>query len=167
MTSLREQLDDLRVRATTPDGAMTAELHGRSALRLTFARGWYDRSTDDEVTRKLTALAGRLWVARTREYWRILGAESGEYLTGEDRALGTRADAYREGRNALVAEGRSENGRVTIRVSGMRSWTVDVIPGTIHTCDEHEFAAMVEQAGAELIRDQYRKIARLKGEIYA
>lgn len=166
MTSLRKQLDSLHVRVVTPDGSITTELRGRFHLRLAFAPGWYDRRTDEEIADKLTTLARLLWVARTREFWRILSADSGEHLTGEERAIGARAVMYREERAALVAEGRSANSQVAIKAKGMRSWAIDVLPGTVRTHDEHAFAAMVVQAGTELIQEQYRKIAQLKARVY-
>jgi len=41
-----------------------------------------------------------------------------------------------------------------------------VTPGTVRAIDEYEFAASAGQAAAELIRDQYQKIAALKLTIY-
>jgi hypothetical protein len=143
-----------------------AELSGRSQVTLSFAPDWYGRCTDSELAHKLSSMSSRLWVARMREYWTVRSRDAGEIITGEVKPISPRAIAYREARNALVARGRSGDGRVSIAVEGMRSWTVTVAPGTVRALDEHEFAAAAGEAAAALIQDQYQKVAMLKAEIY-
>jgi len=166
MSDLRDQIQSIRVRASSPDGAISAELAGRTQIALSFARGWYDRCDEGDLERKLGALATLLWTARMRRYWEVRSQDAGERITGEPKPISPRAVAYREARAALVAHGRSADGRVTVSVEGMRQWTVRVQRGTARALDEHEFAAAAGQAAAELIQDQYRKIAALKLKIY-
>lgn len=166
MGELRDGIDAIRVRASSSDGAVSAELSGRTRVTLSVEPGWYRRCTERDLERRLAALAERLWAARTREYWRVLSRNADQPITGEPRPIGTRAVAYRAARDALVARGRSADGRVSVAVEGMRRWTVHVQPGTVRALDEAGFAAAAGAAAADLIRDQYRKIAVLKREVY-
>lgn len=156
----------MRVRVATPYQEMSAELHGRDGITLSFARGWYDQCREPDLERKLQSLATLLWVARMREYWRIFSRHSGESVTAESPPISPRDFRYREAREKLVATGSSPDGRVTISAEGMRIWTVSIRPGTVDTLSEHEFAAAVAHAAAELIQDQYQQIAQLKNSLY-
>jgi hypothetical protein len=166
MSDLREKINAMRVRASSPDQMITAELSGRSQVTLSFAPGWYGRCTDSELGRKLSTVASQLWVARMREYWTVRSRDAGEIITSEPKPISPRAVAYRKARSVLVARGRSADGSVSISVEGMRSWTVTVAPGTVRVLDEREFAAAAGEAAAALIQDQYQKVATLKAEIY-
>jgi hypothetical protein len=145
---------------------MTAELRHRSEVTLSFAPGWYDRCVEGDLERRLAGLAALLWVARTREYWATVSDVTGDYATHQDKPISPRDVEFAETRDALVARGSSVDGRVRLCVEGMRRWTVRVAPGTVRALDEHQFASAVGQAAAELIQDQFRKIALLKYAIY-
>jgi hypothetical protein len=166
MADLRDRIHAIHARASSPDGAISAELRNRSQLTLSFAPGWYDRCDESDLERKLAALASLLWVDRMREYWKVRSDDAGERITGEPKPISPRAVRYRDERDALVARGRSADGRVSVSAEGMRNWTVKVAPGTVRGIDEYEFAAAAGQAAAELIQDQYQKIAALKLKIY-
>ncbi|GIE79601.1 hypothetical protein Aph02nite_55510 [Actinoplanes philippinensis] len=164
--SLGERLQAMRVQVSTPNHEMSAALHGRDGIALSFAPGWYEQCRDTDLERGLRSLAKLLWVARTREYWRILSRHSGRPITAESPAISPRDITYRENRDGLVATASTPDGRIVFSVEGMRSWTVLIRPGTVHTLSEHEFIAAVERTVSELIQDQYRKIAQLKDSIY-
>lgn len=166
MSDLRDRIEALTVRASSPDGAMLGELTNRTRLTLSFDPGWYDQCDESDLERRLGALATRLWAARMRRYWEVLSQDSGERVTGEPRPISPRAVAYRRARDALVAYGESADGRVSVSVEGMRRWTVRVRPGTVRAIDEYGFAAAVGEAAEALIQDQYRRIGALKLEIY-
>jgi hypothetical protein len=166
MSDLRESIDAIQVRVSAPDNAITAELANRTRLTLSFAPGWYDRCDESDLERRLSALATLLWTGRMRQYWEVRSRDAGERITGEPKPISPRAVAFREARETLVAHGRSADGRISVSVEGMRRWTVRVQSGTVRAIDETEFAAAAGQATAELIQDQYRKIAALKLTIY-
>jgi hypothetical protein len=91
MGELADRIDRMRVRASTPDGGITAELRDRDQLSLTFREGLYPLLDDAGLGRRLAVLANLLWVARTREYWRIYGDVTGDYSIGEDPPADARA----------------------------------------------------------------------------
>ena len=166
MGELADRIHAMQVRASTPDGTMTAELRHRSEVTLSFTRGWYDRCDESDLERRLTGLASLLWVARTREYWSTVSDVTGDYATHEDKPISPRDVEFSQAREALIARGSSADGRVSLSVEGMRRWTVHVAAGTVRALDEDEFASAVGQAAADLIQDQFTKIAGLKHKIY-
>jgi hypothetical protein len=166
MGELADRIHVMRVRASTPDGGITAELRDRDEVSLAFREGLYDLCDDGDLERRLAALANLLWVARTREYWRVFGEVTGDYSTGEDKPLTARDADWRTERDALVATGSSAGGRIKVRAIGMRRWEVNIRPGTVRTMDERQFALAAGQAAGELIRDQFAKVAALSHKYY-
>jgi hypothetical protein len=166
MSDLRDRIEAIHVRVSSPDGAITAELANRTQMRLSFAPGWYDRCDESDLERRLSALATLLWTGRMRKYWVVLSQDAGERIIGESKPISPRAVAYREARDKMVAKGRSADGRVSVSVQGMRQWTIQVQRGTVRAIDENAFVAAAGQAATELIQDQYRGIAALKLKIY-
>ncbi|WP_432838945.1 hypothetical protein [Dactylosporangium sp. CA-092794] len=129
------------------------ELLGGSGVRV--------RVLDERLLRDPAALAARLeslgralFAARTRAFL----AAHGDGAVREPAAVGWRAEAYVKGRAAIVACGRSRDGRVAVRVEGMRRWRVDVEPGAD--------GAAVQEAAEALLRDQAARIRQLKRTIW-
>ena len=166
MGELADRVDGMRVRVTTADGGITAELHDRDQLALTFREGLYPLFDDGELERRLATVATQLWAARTREYWRIFGDVTGDYSTGEDKPVTARDTEWRAERDELEATGSSADGRVTVRVAGLRRWQVTLRPGTVRALDEGQFALAVGEAAGGVIRDQFTKLAELSGKHY-
>lgn len=167
MGILADRLDSMRVRVAVPGGDVQALLSGRTSVTLSFADGYYARSTEQDLQHKLAALAQLLWVGRTREYNNALQeAFSNPTLNGPAR-IGARDIAFAEARAQLVATGASDDGRIRLTVQGMRHWTVRVAPGTIRALEEDEFIAGVRAAAARLIQDQLDQMALLKARSYA
>lgn len=98
----------------------------------------------------LEALARALWAARTREVLRRAG------LTREPAPIGRRAGEYVRQRARIVACGRSRDGKVCVRATGMRGWSVT---GDLTT-------ARVQEAAEALIADQQGKVRALKRAIW-
>jgi hypothetical protein len=163
---LADRLDGMQVRVAVPGGHVRAVLSGRTSVTLTFADGYYQRSTDDELQHDLEALARLLWAARTREYHRAL-EEAFSHPTLSKPAVGARDVAFHEARDRLVATGASDDGRIRIAVRGMRHWTVQVASGTTQALSEDAFVAGVRTAAGRLIRHQLDQMALLKDRVYA
>ncbi|WP_199512223.1 hypothetical protein [Nucisporomicrobium flavum] len=166
MGELADRVDSMRVSVSTPDGGLTAELRDRDQLSLTFRDGLYQLLDDADLGRRLAVLAQLLWVARTREYWRIYGDVTGDYSTGEDKPISERDIAWKTERDNLEVTGSSADGRVTVRCVGMRQWQVTVRPGTVRALDEHQFSIAAGEAAGALIRDQFAALAALSNKYY-
>ncbi len=115
---------------------------------------------------QLIAVARPLWAGRTKAYFAALSEALGQTVTREERPIGRRDIAFHEGRDALAAQGRSADGRVRVRVRGMRDWDVRLQPGTLRTLTEPECADRVREPAHDLIQDQFRKLSRLRQEVY-
>lgn len=166
MGRIADRLDGMRVSAEVAGSALAARLDGRTGVSLSFRPGVYQRVNERELERELTNLARLLWVARTREYYAIVSDVTGEVRTREGRAVTQRDLDFFAARGELIAEGRSSDGRITIKVQGMQVFRVQIVPGTVRALTEGEFVERVGEAGGELIRDQLRKVRELKLSIY-
>lgn len=166
MGELADRVDSMRVRVSTPDGGLTAELRDRDQLSLTFRDGLY-RLFDHEadLERRLTTLANLLRVARTREYERIYREVTGD-SSGDEKPTTVRDLEWHAEREELEAVGSSSDGRITVRVTGMRRWQVSVRSGTLRALDERQFVAAVGEAAGALIRDQFAKLVTLSNKYY-
>ena len=163
---MADRLDAMRVRAATPDGAIEAELTGRSDVRFWFRPGFYERCTERDLERRLAGVASVLWARRMRAYYAALSEAYEQPITGEDPPGGPRDLHYREMRDELVARGRSADGRIAASVRGMRDWDIRIQDGTLRALDEHAFLTAAGVVAGELIRDQFTQIARLKNTVY-
>jgi hypothetical protein len=163
---LSDRLDEMRVQATSADGAIVGELRNRNEVHLTFAPGSYRRYNELTLEDQLIGLARLLWAGRMKKYYAAVSEAFGETVTGEPRPVGPRDVAYHAARDELVAEGRSADDRVHVAVQGMRRWTIRIKRGTVRALSEEEFAVRAGEAASELIRDQFSKIKELKRRIY-
>ncbi len=166
MGVLADGLDNMRVHASTPGGSISAELHGRSDVRVSFAPGYYRRVERSDLEAHLASLAKLLWVARMREYYELRSEATGERITGEPPAISPRDVDYDRQREGLLAEGASADGAVYISVLGMKTWTVRVTTQALNSLREDEFAARLGEAAALLISDHRRQVRELKMKIY-
>jgi hypothetical protein len=166
MGVLADRLDSMRVRATARGGWITAELHHRTEIRLTFGAGSYRRYSEQLLEQDLTSLARALWAGRMKAYYQAVSEAFEEPVSGERRPVTPRDVEYRNARDDLVARGESADGRIVISVRGMRNWVVRIAPGTLRTLTEDEFAEATGAAGEALVRDQFARIRALKNRIY-
>jgi len=163
---ISERVDGMVVRATSPNGSITATVRGMDAIEVSFAPGFYQRASEQEMETQLAQVARLLWANRMREYQAILDDESGGGLIVDAPGADRLDDQFYEQRENLVAEGRSADGRVRVTVRGMRDWSVHISPGAIDQMREQEMLSAAVQAAEALIRDQMVKLNELKFAIY-
>ncbi len=166
MADVGAQLADLRVRVTSPNGACSAELVGRSQIRLAFSGSFYYRTDERELEAQAEALCRLLWAARAREVDAIVTRAGGRTVTAEQARSPLDEEYYRR-LDRLVASGRSPDGRIEVTASaGMRQWSVRIEDGTLQAVSEEEFIASAAHAADALIRDQLDQVMQLKAEVY-
>ena len=167
MGELADRIDTMRVRAATLGDGITAELRDGSQLSFSFREDYYRLfDYESDMERQLEALAGHLWVARNRETRRIFTDVTGEDFIPGDPPSDERGFAWQNEREQLEATGSSADGRVSVRVVGLRDWRVSIRPGTLRVLDEYEFAATVAEAAGEMIRDLFDKLTALSYKYY-
>lgn len=163
---ITQRVDQMMVRVSSPGGSIFAEIHGRDEVRLSFAPGYYYRVDKPDMETQLSTVGRLLWVARMREYYRIISDQTGQTITGDVRAESFLDTQFYEQRARLVAEGRSTDGRIHIQVRGLTTWTVRITDGTLNDLSPEEFAASAASAAAELIHDQHAKVRELRVQTY-
>lgn len=151
-------MEMMTVTASVAGGDVTGVLDADGTVRIALPGGIvWDRTT---LERHLEALGRRLCAARARAFFAAVSAASGATVTREPPALGRRELEYVARRAAIVACGRSCDGRVTARVTGLRRWDVRVEPGW------SDPRASIEEAATALVRDQQRQIRALKRTVW-
>jgi hypothetical protein len=163
---LADRLGAMRIRVTTAHGAVVGELYGRDRVRVSFGPDVYDRCEERWLERELEHLAGRLWVARTREYYAAVSAALGQTVTREAAPVTPRDREFRAARDRVEAVGVSPDGQVRVSLLGLRSWRIRIADDTRRTHTEEQFAKLLGEVGGELIRDQREKVRELKWRIY-
>nr|MDT0657600.1 hypothetical protein [Micromonospora sp. DSM 115978] len=166
MGVLSDRLDNLRLRVELPGGGIVAELVGRSEVRLSFAPGRYARYGERELEAHLASVGRLLWAERMRAYYAAVSDAFDERVTGEPKPVSPRDRDFQAGRDALLAEGRSGDGRIYVGVRGMRFWVVHIAAGTVRLLTEPEFAERAAEAARELITDQQARVRALKDRCY-
>jgi DNA-binding protein YbaB len=163
---ISERVDSMVVRATSPNGSVTATVRGMDSIEVTFMPGFYQEAGTHQMETQLAQVAKVLWANRMREYRAIVDDESNGSLVVKTEPADRRDEQFFEQRENLVAEGSSSDGRVRVTVRGMVDWTVHISPGTLQELREYELATAVGEAAQALIRDQTNKMLELKLSIY-
>jgi hypothetical protein len=166
MSELSDLLDRMRVHASVAGGAITGELHDHDRVDVSFAPGFYARSTDTALEQHLVSLARLMRAEYVRQYYAAVSTAFRRTITKDPPPIGPRDMDYAERRQELVAEGRSSSGRITISVRGMQSWRIRIAPGTVRALNETQFAEQFREAATALIRNQFAGIRALKNRIY-
>lgn len=157
-------IHDLHASASTPDGQVYGEIADRADVRISFAPGYYDLATSEEIAWQLERLAPELFRERMRAYYRIRSEQEGHPVR-EPKPDPARAE-YDEARASILAVGEAYDGAVRMSALGMRTWTVEISKGLHDTLDEHSFAVACGRAASALVRSQYQQIAQLKRRMF-
>jgi hypothetical protein len=166
MSELSDLLDRMRVRASVARGAITGELHDHDQVDVSFAPGFYDRTTDTALEQHLVSLARLMRAEYVRQYYAAVSTAFGRTITKDPPPIGRQDTDYAAQRQDLAAEGRSSSGRITITVRGMQTWRMRIAPGTVRVLNETQFAAQFREAASAVIRNQFAGIRALKNRIY-
>lgn len=158
MTAFADRLDAMVVSASAPGGGVHGELRG-SRAGVYFSSGYYEQASEQELAGRLEQLARLLWAERTR-FYRQAVQDAGGWIADDD------TPDFLEERTRLTATGASPDGRITVTVRGMTTWTVKIADGTLRALDESAFEQALAVAVARLTSDQNHKIAELRGRAY-
>jgi hypothetical protein len=163
MGELADRLGALRVSASAPGGGIHADLRGYSDVDMYFSSGFYEQTSERELEHRLESLARLLWAAQVRAQSEVrsrLGAHP------PDDPATVQDQIFAEERERLVAVGRSDDGRITVSVQGMRQWRIQLADDTVRSLDERSFLAAVRVVASRLVADQARQMIQLKGRVY-
>lgn len=163
MTEFGKRLNEMTVRATSPDSNVRAVLRGRGQASISLT------SADvlDQYS-NVEALAGQIAHAIERV---MSGAEQGRRkLVDEFSRL--RVDdtphwdaerrRYRADRDELPARGKSPHDIVRVETAGLRTWTVGIRPGALERVTAAELCSEVNHAVKDVHRNYAQRLYELK-----
>ncbi len=142
-----ERVKALRTRVVVPGCNLTAELTGRSQLRIEFPPGSYPQCTERGLEKCLEATCRLLCAATVTAYRKMIA----------DAPSPPDGDKLYDALARLETDGRASDGRVRVVTRGMRTWRAFVAPGTLEALQEHEFADGVSQAVGQMIERWYSR----------
>jgi hypothetical protein len=164
MGELADRLELISVRASSPDGGIEGTVRGRLQVDVRFAPGAYRRYTDSALGHQLAQLGAVLWSRYRREYTETVAAvRAADNLVVDDDPQDV---AFRERMEALVVQGTSAQGWISLRSRALVHWEVEVGAGAIRQLSEEEFLAELSGVIADIPRDWQGKLIILTDEIY-
>ena len=158
MDSLADRLDSIRLRVQAPGSEIYADLHNRKDVSISFGESVYEWMTERTLEHLLASMGRLLYVEWIRRY----RAELDEAFLN---AAGPETQNDRDfiaARAAMESSGRSQDGRVTLSVTGMQNLEVHIIRGTILELNENEFSARLHEAVQDLADNYQAGIRDLK-----
>jgi hypothetical protein len=141
MSQLHDRLSTLDVTVTTPDGFATARLRGRSSVWVSLAPGYFTTTTPGRLADQLAKLGELLW---------------------RSTLSSPRNAGFRTGPDAVVCEGRSADGSVSMCTMGMTTWIVELEPPAFMRGEE-AFCAAAGEALSGALADRLPQLHRLAG----
>lgn|GEM_PF-4246281 len=167
MSELRARLNELKVRALSPDGKVRALAKGRSQPIVSFAE-----RDDYAKYRDAASLADEVSGALERAF---KGQEDGRKMIVDKFSRLERDDAehwdaevrrmYSE-LNSTSVTGHSGSDTVRVTTVGLRSWRVRIRPGTLETMTPERFCGEVNAA----VRDAHQRylgaMRRMKSDTF-
>lgn len=161
------RIEDSVVTVSTPNERVFAEVRGERHVKVWFAAGHYDGVSSSRLEQELATVARLLFAAGLREHERVNRETASGVGQYERRiALGRRDKEYAEALATLAAEGRSEDGSVTVSAVGQQGYAVTIAPGTLDRLDEQSFRWHCTQAAEALLAETEQKAALARVRIY-
>ena len=160
MGELTERLAALDLQVTTPDDVASAHLRGWTDVSVSLAPGYYAHTSAERLAPRLADLAALVCEARESAYWRAMSDSIGYDVRGS-AVPPAPGDPLAEGRDSLVAEGASSDGRVSATTAGLRTWTFTLPRDVTSELDEASFCSAVSQALSQSLVDHAERLVDL------
>lgn len=119
-------VEAMHVTASAADDRLFAEIDGWYAVRVAVRAGHAEETDDGELATQVSRLARRLFVARTREYYRLMDV----YLEPNPVTLRRVREDFEGSVQDRQASGFADGGAVEVTAVGMRHFVVVLEPGT-------------------------------------
>lgn len=146
MGRLQRQLDDLTVRAVSPDGRIRVLVKGRAVPRVAFTdHDDYAAYPDGGALASQVAVALQRATEAAEEARRAAVARLSRLKPNNLHWNADRRRMYEE-INGTAVEGRSGFDDVRVTRTGMTGWTVGIRPGSLSHMTAADFCSQVNQA---------------------
>jgi DNA-binding protein YbaB len=156
-------VDAMHVTATAAGDALYAEVDGWYAVRVTVAPGHAEHADDGELAVQLTQLARRLFVARTREYYRLMDL----HLQPNPVSLRRSRDRLEAAVEDRQATGYAEGGAVEVTSIGMKEFVVQLQPGTGARLGSEALGAALTTAANDMVAAWLLVLADYKMQLWS
>lgn len=166
MGRVAKAFDALRIRSLSPDRRIQGELRNRKVVSVDFVSedDYYLYSSENELSRQLTAVVRSLFVARDEGFRAVI-----HELTDLSVDVGPHWDAqvrrFREERDSTEFEGLSTGEWVKITVVGMRDAAACVTKGALDNLSADEFLDEFQSAISDFWSD-YSEVMVMLRESY-
>ncbi|CAM3280737.1 hypothetical protein [Stackebrandtia soli] len=144
MGEFGRRLDDLTIRALSPDGRIRAVLRGRGQAVVSFAdpEDFYDYNDADRVCDQVSELLDRVYDGLKRGRAELVAKHTRlEPNTGPHWDV--RVRRMREELDGLTVDGEAQGDAVRVRTVGLRSWRVRIRPGMYENMTAEQFCRAV------------------------
>lgn len=172
MGKFAERVGNLRIRADSSDGHITARLSGGSRLDIEFADGAYHRYDENELASQLAELLRTLFADYRTARLDALSQTTME-ISGlpaepvDPRQLDRRGREFHRRRAELESRGKSAGDVVRVSRTGRSDWTVRIRPGSLRRHDEQGFKRELA-SGISAAQSDYRElVGALRVEIFS
>ena len=166
ITSFDEQWDRTEVHTVSPNEQVFVTVRGDREVTVSFAPGYYERATRQQLVEQLQRTARQAFLDRTRAFFDELGRDRGTTIR-PSRSIVTAQDAeYWRRLDALEATGSSSDGSVSGVLLGSEQLTVQIAPGTQDRLDAYAFAAAASEAATRMLADHLAKAMQVKLDVY-
>jgi hypothetical protein len=156
-------VEAMHVTATAAGGALFGEVNGWYAVRVTVAAGHAEQTDDLEMATQLGRLARSLFVARTREYYRLMDI----HLQPNPISLRRSRDRLEEAVEDRQVTGTAEGGAVEVTSIGMKEFVVQLRPGTCASLGSERLGAALTTAANQMVAAWLLVLADHKRQLWS
>lgn len=153
----------MRATASAGDDRLLAEIDGWYAVRVTVRPGHAEETDDVELAAQVTRLARRLFVARTREYYRLMEV----HMQPNPVTLRRVREDFERSVEDAQASGHAAGGAVEVTSIGMRHFVVHLDPGTGAELGSDGLGAALTAAANDMVAAWLRVLAEYKRELWS
>lgn len=156
-------VDAMHVTATAAGDALFAEINGWYAVRVAVSAGHAEQTSDAEMAAQVTQLARRLFVARTREYYRLMEI----HLQPNPVMLRRSRDKLEGAVDDRQVSGYAAGGAVEVTSIGMKHFVVHIEPGTCASLGSDGLGAALTTAANDMVAAWLQVLADYKRQLWS
>lgn len=156
-------VEAMHVTATAAGDALFAEINGWYAVRVAVAPGHAERTDDVEMAAQVTQLARRIFVARTREYYRLMEI----HMQPNPVMLRRARDDFEGTVEDRQASGYAAGGAVEVTSIGMKQFVIHLEPGTCVRLGSEGLGAALTAAANDMVAAWLQVLADYKRQLWA
>ena len=165
MGVIADKLDNMAIKANSPDQNIAAMISNRTKVSLKFNPNTYNSYSEGSLEHQLSRLAELAWINWQRGYEEVLHSRDMRVMK-PSLAKDEDTRKFLENRFDIESFGSSNDDNVRVKTRGLRHWKVRIRPGTISELEEETFCRSCLEAVAMVIDDYNIKNEAYKEELH-